>query len=502
MIAIVDFGSQYTQLIARRIRECSVYSEIFSSRLRPAEILNRPLDGIILSGGPGSVYETDPRVFSPLFKAGIPMLGICYGMQLAAEVLGGRVMKCPRREYGPVEIRVNRSLLFHKLPSVFRVWMSHGDSVIRSPAGSRVIARTPTTPVAGFQFKNIYGLQFHPEVHHTQFGRRIIENFLTLVCRAEKNWNMNRFIREKTLEIRDAVGPHKALCAISGGIDSTVAAVLTGRAIGKQLVGVFVNNGLLRQNEEHDVRQRLTGLIDLKVINAQKRFLTRLANIKDPERKRKIIGHEFIRIFEQEARRHAGLTTLIQGTLYPDVIESGQGIGPADVIKSHHNVGGLPPRMKLKILEPLRMLFKDEVRILGRTLGLPDSFIQRQPFPGPGLAVRIAGTINPRRLAMLRQADQILLEEASSLRNYKTIWQIFAVLLPLGSVGVMGDKRTFDSVCAIRAVTSEDGMTADWARLPHRFLARVSRRITNEVKGINRVVYDISSKPPATIEWE
>ncbi len=502
MIAIVDFGSQYTQLIARRIRECRVYSEIFSSRTPARRILDQRPDGIILSGGPGSVYETDPRVWAPLFESGRPVLGICYGMQLVAELLGGRVKKSPDREYGPALVSAAGSSLFKGLPRSFTAWMSHGDSVIRIPPGSRVIAYTGVTAIAGFQHGQVYALQFHPEVRHTKYGVRIIDNFLTRVCHAEKNWTMNRFIREKVEEIRTVIGPHKALCAISGGVDSTVAAALTARAIGKNLVGIFVDNGLLRMNEEREVLRRLSSLIDLKVVDARHRFLTRLAGIKDPERKRKIIGREFIRVFEHEARRHHGLTSLIQGTLYPDVIESGRGIGPADVIKSHHNVGGLPKRMKLKIVEPLRMLFKDEVRALGRTLNLPESFIQRKPFPGPGLAVRIVGRITPQRLEVLRNADRILLEEAQALRSYRNIWQIFAVLLPLGSVGVMGDRRTYDSVCSIRAVTSDDGMTADWARLPHRFLAKVSSRITNEVKGINRVVFDISSKPPATIEWE
>jgi GMP synthase (glutamine-hydrolysing) len=502
MIAIIDFGSQYTQLIARRVRECRVYSEIFSGLSPVRGILAKKPEGIILSGGPGSVYETDPRFFRPLFDAGLPVLGICYGMQLAAEVFGGRVRKCPTREYGPATVKRSASPIFHGLPRTFKVWMSHGDSVTKLPPGSRVIGRTETTPFAAYQHRNFYGLQFHPEVRHTQQGIRIIDNFLTRVCRAPKTWSMERFIQEKIREIRQAVGHNRVICALSGGVDSTVAATLTARAIGKNLISIFVDNGLLRWREKEEVRKSLSSRVNLRVVDAADRFLRALKNIQDPERKRKIIGREFIKVFEAEARKFKGVKYLVQGTLYPDVIESGQGIGPADVIKSHHNVGGLPARMKLKVIEPLRMLFKDEVRLLGRKLGLPESFIRRKPFPGPGLAVRVVGKIDRERLRIIRQADRILLEEARKLIGYKNIWQIFAVLLPLGSVGVMGDKRTYDAVCAIRAVFSEDGMTADWVRLPHRFLAVVSSRITNEVKGVNRVVFDITSKPPATIEWE
>jgi GMP synthase (glutamine-hydrolysing) len=502
MIIILDFGSQYTQLIARRIRECKVYSEIYSGHYNLKRILAKNPEGIILSGGPGSVYDMDPRVFRPLFESGRPILGICYGMQLAAEALGGKVRRCPNREYGPAIVKISPAPIFDRLPPAFKVWMSHGDSVIKLPAGARVIARTDTTPHAGFQYRNFYGLQFHPEVRHTRYGIRIINNFLTLICRARKNWNMERFIQEKVREIRETVGRDKVICAISGGVDSTVAATLTARAIGKNLIGIFVDNGLLRWHEKEEVRKSLMSRVNLKVVDAEDRFLRSLKNALNPERKRKIIGHEFIKVFEAEARKYKGVKYLVQGTLYPDVIESGQGIGPADVIKSHHNVGGLPQRMKLKIIEPLRMLFKDEVRLLGRKLGLPEAYIRRKPFPGPGLAVRVVGRVERARLNVIRQADRILLEEARKLKGYKDIWQIFTVLLPLGSVGVMGDKRTYDAVCAIRAVFSEDGMTADWVRLPHRFLAVVSSRITNEVKGINRIVYDISSKPPATIEWE
>jgi GMP synthase (glutamine-hydrolysing) len=380
--------------------------------------------------------------------------------------------------------------------------MSHGDVVVKAPRSGRVIGSTETTRVAALQMGTFYGLQFHPEVRHTQYGQRIIANFVSKICSARKTWSMRRFVDEEVLRIKKTVGRDRALCAISGGIDSTVAGTIAARALGKNLVGVFVDNGLLRVNEREEVKKSLRAIVNLRVIDARTRFLSRLAGINDAEKKRKIIGHEFIRIFEAEARSVRNVKYLIQGTLYPDVIESGKGIGPAEVIKTHHNVGGLPKKMHLRIIEPLRMLFKDEVRSIAKYLKLPRSFIERKPFPGPGLAVRIVGVVNHARLEMLRRADQIILEEAHKLKDYRDIWQIFAVLLPLGSVGVMGDKRTYDSVCAIRAVSSDDGMTADWVRLPHDFLNRVARRIVNEVNGINRVVFDITSKPPATIEWE
>jgi len=500
MIAVIDFGSQYTQLIARRVRECGVYSEIFSCFIDKLKIAN--LEGIILSGGPGSVYQEDVKRFSHFFEYDVPVLGICYGMQLVAQVFGGRVQHTRFREYGPAEIRVRKNILFDGIPVSFNVWMSHGDTVVRIPEGARIIALTEFNPIAGFQFKDFYCLQFHPEVKHTQFGMKIINNFLYKICRAKRSWSMGRFISEKIREIRETVGGEKAICAISGGVDSTVAGILTSRAIGKNFVGIFVDNGLLRFNEREEVVKNLKNRINLKVIDARSRFLNRLKGVEDPEKKRKIIGEEFIRVFENEARKIKGIKFLIQGTLYPDVIESGKGVGPSAVIKSHHNVGGLPEKMDLKIIEPLRMLFKDEVREIARRLKMPKAFIERKPFPGPGLAVRIIGPVTEERLEILRQADKILQEEARKLKFYKDIWQIFAVLLPLGSVGVMGDKRTYESVCAIRAVYSEDGMTADWVKLPDEFLRHVSRRITNEVKGINRVVYDITSKPPATIEWE
>lgn len=500
MIAVIDFGSQYTQLIARRVRECGVYSEIFSCFIDKLNIAD--LEGIILSGGPGSVYKANINRFRHFFSYGVPVMGICYGMQLTAQLFGGTVQHIKTREYGPAEIKINKSQLFLYMPLISKVWMSHGDSVVKLPRGAKVIATTETNPIAGFHLNKFYCLQFHPEVRHTQFGTKIIRNFLFKICEAKRTWSMERFIEGKIREIRETVSDKKAICAISGGVDSTVAGVLTARAIGKNFVGIFVDNGLLRYREREEVVRNLRDRVNLKVVNAKKRFLEKLINVKDPEQKRKIIGNEFIRVFENEAKKIKGIEFLIQGTLYPDVIESGKGIGPSAVIKSHHNVGGLPEKMNLKIVEPLRMLFKDEVRKIGRKLKLPKMFIERKPFPGPGLAVRIVGSVTEKRLEILRQTDRILQEEARKLKNYNKIWQIFTVLLPLGSVGVMGDKRTYESVCAIRAVQSEDGMTADWVRLPDEFLSYVSRRITNEVSGINRVVFDITSKPPATIEWE
>jgi GMP synthase (glutamine-hydrolysing) len=502
MIAVIDFGSQYTQLIARRVRECKVYSEIFSCFVDTRVLGNRNIEGIIISGGPGSVYKGHLTSFKRFFKFNVPILGICYGMQLAAELCGGKVKRCRIQEYGHTPVSIRRNVIFSGIPKQFNVWMSHGDAVIKLPVHAKTIASTTTTPIAAFQFKNFYGLQFHPEVRHTQYGIKIIRNFLTKVCKAQRTWSMSKFIDTEVRRMSEIVGNDKVICAISGGVDSTVAAALTTRAIGKNLVGVFVDNGLLRMHEREEVRRNLSPFINMRIVNAEQRFLRRLLHVKDPEKKRKIIGREFIKVFEAEAQKLKGVKYLVQGTLYPDVIESGKGIGPSDVIKSHHNVGGLPRAMKLKIIEPLRMLFKDEVRQIGRLLNIPATFIERKPFPGPGLAVRIIGPVTQERLRILRAADQILLEESQKIQKHNKIWQIFAVLLPLGSVGVMGDRRTYDAVCAIRAVYSDDGMTADWVRLPHSFLSIIARRITNEVKGINRVVFDITSKPPATIEWE
>ncbi len=502
MIAVIDFGSQYTQLIARRVRECRVYSEIFSCFTAADTIRKRSPEGVILSGGPGSVYASRIETFRPFFELGVPVLGICYGMQLMAEIGGGRVKRSRKREYGYARIRRTAHPLFSGLPRQFTVWMSHGDTVTVLPPGARTIASTPTTPIAGFAWQNGCGLQFHPEVQHTQHGVQIIDNFITKMCRAKKTWSIGRVVDKQIEEIRQRTGKTRVICAVSGGIDSTVAAVLATRAVGRNLIGIFVDNGLLRAGEVEEVRSMIAPLVNLRIVDASARFLTHLRNVKHPEKKRKIIGREFIKVFEREARKIKNVHSLVQGTLYPDVIESGKGIGPSAVIKSHHNVGGLPRKMNLKVIEPLRSLFKDEVRKMAKVLRLPARFIHRKPFPGPGLAVRVVGGVTEGRLARLRQADSILQEEAVRLPGYRDIWQIFAVLLPLGSVGVMGDKRTYDAVCAIRAVYSEDGMTADWVRLPQDFLATVSRRITNEVKGINRVVFDITSKPPSTIEWE
>lgn len=502
MIVVIDFGSQYTQLIARRIRELKVYSEIISCSDDFSALKHKNVEGIILSGGPGSVYDVPTDNYRRILSFGLPTLGICYGMQLAAQILGGKVRRTKTQEYGLAYLTRRKNILFTDVPRHSRVWMSHGDTVVRVPPGARVIGATETTPIAAFHVGHFYGLQFHPEVRHTQYGQQIIDNYLFKICRARKTWSMHRLVDQEVTRIRETVGRDRAICAISGGIDSTVAATIAARAMGKNLIGVFVDNGVLRMNEREEVMENLRPIINLRVVDARARFLSKLKNVRDAEKKRKIIGHEFIRIFEIEARRASNVKYLVQGTLYPDVIESGRGIGPADVIKSHHNVGGLPKKMRLKIIEPLRMLFKDEVRVIAKYLKLPRSFIERKPFPGPGLAVRIVGAVNPLRLRMLRQADRILLEEAHQIEDYQDIWQIFTVLLPLGSVGVMGDRRTYNSVCAIRAVYSDDGMTADWVRLPHAFLNRVARRIVNEVKGINRVVFDITSKPPATIEWE
>ncbi|OGC38928.1 glutamine-hydrolyzing GMP synthase [candidate division WOR-3 bacterium RBG_13_43_14] len=502
MIAVIDFGSQYTQLIARRVRECKVYSEIYSCFIEADRLRGRQLEGIILSGGPGSVYQTRIARFRKFFELDVPVLGICYGMQLAAEIFGGKVKHGKKHEYGHAGLNTSRSLIFKGIDKSFNVWMSHGDRVIKVPVSSKIIASTASTSIAAFQFKRFYGLQFHPEVHHTRYGIKIIKNFLYQICQARPNWSMKKFVDQQIGSIRNQVGNKKVICALSGGVDSTVAAALTAKAIGNNLIGVFVDNGLLRYREREEVYRSLKSRINLRVIDARRRFLARLAGVIDPEKKRKIIGHEFIKIFEKEARRIQGANYLVQGTLYPDVIESGQGVGPSVVIKSHHNVGGLPKRMDLQIIEPLRSLFKDEVRKLGYVLNLPNRFVERKPFPGPGLAVRIIGAVNEKRIESLRSAERILQEEARQLNIYPRIWQIFAVLLPLRSVGVMGDKRTYDHVIALRAVESEDGMTADWVRLPKAFLSRLSNRITNEVKGINRVVFDITSKPPATIEWE
>jgi GMP synthase (glutamine-hydrolysing) len=510
MILIIDFGSQYNQLIARRVRENHVYCQIESPRISIDAIRCLQPAGIILSGGPSSIYENgSPRIAAGIFDLGIPVLGICYGMQFMTAALGGKVARAQRREYGFAELSIPQSSagLFKGVGRLTPCWMSHGDSIQELPKGFEVLASTANTrfAAAADPRRKLYGVQFHPEVAHTPKGRLIIGNFLFGICGCRRSWTMTSFAREAVAEIRRTVGDRKVILGLSGGVDSSVAAVLIHQAIGKQLTCIFVDNGLLRKNEAERLKLQLKKHLDIRIrfVNAGSRFLKALSGVTDPERKRKIIGRVFMQVFETEALKIKGAEFLGQGTLYPDVIESVSAFGgPSSVIKSHHNVGGLPKRMKLKLVEPLKYLFKDEVRQLGRALGLPDELVWRQPFPGPGLGIRILGEISARRLRILRAVDTILLEEIKAAGYYKKLWQSFAVLLPIKSVGVMGDARTYEHIAAIRAVTSRDAMTADWARLPHGFLSKVSNRIINEVEGVNRVVYDISSKPPSTIEWE
>ena len=503
-ILILDFGSQYTQLIGRRIRETGVYSEILPFYTPLDELRRRDPKGIILSGGPSSVYEKDAPLCDPdLFDVGIPILGVCYGMQLIAKNLGGTVEPATTREYG-------HGILTMQAPSSIlagpgRVWMSHGDRILEPPAGFTVTAVTDATMAAMESAeRQIYGVQFHPEVVHTDNGGELLRRFAFDICHCSGSWSMGSFLKEEVQRIRTLVGDGRVICAISGGVDSTVAASLVARAVGDRLVGIFVNTGFLRKNEYQNVLKTLQTNLHLKVhgVDASDRFLNLLAGVVDPERKRKIIGNEFIRVFEEEARTMGSADFLMQGTLYPDVIESVSVRGPSATIKSHHNVGGLPERMDLKLIEPLRELFKDEVRELGAEMGLPDEMVWRQPFPGPGLAIRIMGEVTPENIRILQEADDILIGEIKKAGLYREIWQSFAVLLPIKSVGVMGDSRTYEYTVAIRAISSTDGMTADWVRLPYELLGTVANRIVNEVRGVNRVVYDITSKPPATIEWE
>jgi len=532
-IIVLDFGSQYTQLIARRLRELSVYSEIWPPDTPAATIRGRAPAGIILSGGPKSVSDAGaPRCDPALFDMASPVLGICYGMQLMAHTLGGTVAPAPQREFGHATVTISgravgvgssrpfpsggeavgagggapeSGLLFAGVPPEIRVWASHGDFVAAVPSGFSVVATSANAPVAAMANadRGLYALLFHPEVAHTERGLDILRNFAYGVCGCTGDWTMASFVEEATAKIRAKVGEGRVVCALSGGVDSTVAALIIHRAVGDKLTCIFVDNGVLRLDEAAQIRKRYERLkLPLVFVDASTLFLERLAGVVDPETKRKIIGGTFIDVFDAEAAKLGQVDFLAQGTLYPDVIESIAIVGQSSLIKSHHNVGGLPERMRMKLVEPLRELFKDEVREVGRKLGLEEEFVVRQPFPGPGLAVRILGEVTPDRLNLLRRADAVVTEEVRREGWYTRLWQSFAVLLPVQSVGVMGDERTYEYTVAIRAVESRDGMTADWARLPHDLLARISSRIVNEVRGINRVVYDISSKPPSTIEWE
>jgi len=507
-ILILDFGSQYTQLIARRVRELKVYCEIHPFNCSLEFIKKFNPQGIILSGGPASVYdETAPTLGKGILSLDIPILGICYGMQILVYELKGKVIKAAKREYGRALIRIKKeSPLFQGLEEQQTVWMSHGDQIKGLPAGFVTIAESENSPHAAIQHlqKPFYGVQFHPEVVHTINGKKILHNFLFLVCKCQGLWTMKSFIEITVNEIRARVDNKKVICAVSGGVDSTVTAVLVHQAIDDQLKCIFVNNGLLRKGEVEQVINMFKNnfKIDLHYVNAENRFLSKLQHIIDPEEKRKVIGNEFIYIFEEEARKIAGIEFLAQGTLYPDVIESISFKGPSATIKSHHNVGGLPEKMNLKLIEPLRELFKDEVREIGKELGIDKEVLWRQPFPGPGLAIRILGEVTPKRLQILREADQIVVNEMKRTGWYWKVWQSFAVLLPVKTVGVMGDERTYENVVAIRVVESKDGMTADWVKLPYNLLSHIANRIINEVPGVNRVVYDVSSKPPSTIEWE
>ncbi len=509
VMLILDFGSQYTQLIARRIRENKVFSRIVPYNITLEEIQEINPKGIILSGGPLSVYDKGaPLPDKNLFKSNKPILGICYGMQAITHMLGGTVEKSKSREFGRAELFVDSNKdLFANLPTNLTCWMSHGDSIKKLPPGFVKISHTLSAPVAAFanRAKNIFGVQFHPEVVHTQRGNQVLVNFLFQICGCLPRWTMDKFINAANKQIKETVLNKKVVLGLSGGVDSAVAAMLIHEAIGKNLHCIFVDNGLLRKNEVSTVEKTFKGhfKLNLHVVDAQTRFLNRLKGITDPEQKRKIIGDEFVKVFQEAAHKLKGVEFLGQGTLYPDVIESFSPIGgPSAVIKSHHNVGGLPKNMKLKLVEPLRDLFKDEVRVIGKVLQIPENILKRQPFPGPGLAIRILGEVTKERLEILREADERVLEEIKKANLYNEIWQSFAVLLPIKTVGVMGDQRTYENVIAIRCVSSIDGMTADWVQLPYEILGKISNRIINEVAGVNRVVYDVSSKPPATIEWE
>ncbi len=505
-VLIIDFGSQVTQLIARRIREFGIYCEVKNPDVKIAEI--KKARAIILSGGPASVYEKNaPTIDKKIFDLGIPILGICYGEQLICHLLGGKVGKSFEREFGKAEIEIiSNSKLFKSVKNK-QVWMSHGDHISKIPNGFEIIAKTPKAPFATIadEKRKIYGIQFHPEVLHSIDGKEIIKNFIIDIAGCKPDWSMKNFKKDEISEIRKIVGKKRVICGLSGGVDSSVVAALINEAIGKQLTCIFVDHGLLRKNEGREVKEIFTKnfKINLIYVDAAKLFLSKLKGVSDPEKKRKIIGKTFIEVFDKEAIKIKDVDFLAQGTLYPDVIESSHpNKGASQTIKSHHNVGGLPKKMKLKLLEPVRMLFKDEVRILGKELGLPDSVVQRHPFPGPGLAIRIIGEITPEKIKILQEADAIYIDEIKKVGLYDKIWQAFSVLLPIKTVGVMGDARTYENVLALRAVTSIDGMTADVYRFDSEFLCQVTNRIINEVRGINRVVYDFTSKPPGTIEWE
>ena len=516
-IVVLDFGAQYSQLIARRIRELKIFSAVLPFNASLEEIRSYSPAGIILSGGPSSVYDKDaPLADKQVFELGVPVLGICYGLQFMVYALGGKVLPADKREYGhaKVEVQHSDSALFQGLPKLLTVWISHGDSAEELPAGFRLTAKTPNA-IAAIENaeRRMWAVQFHPEVHHTPLGTDILRNFAVNICGAKPTWTPQHFIDATVAQVRQQVGNGRAICALSGGVDSSVAAVLVDRAMrdasGKsRLTCVFVNNGVLRKNEFEKVQQNMRDNLGLHLIavDATDRFMKKLAGVTDPEKKRKIIGNEFIEVFDDEAHRieqtEGKVDWLVQGTLYPDVIESRSVRGPSQIIKSHHNVGGLPEKMKLKLIEPLKDLFKDEVRRIGRDLRMPEDILQRQPFPGPGLAVRILGEVTKERADLLRDCDEVVVDEIKKAGLYQKIWQSFAVLLPVMSVGVMGDQRTYAYTCAVRAVHSEDGMTADWVPLPYEVLKSISNRIVNEVRGVNRVVYDITSKPPGTIEWE
>ena len=508
-IVILDYGSQYTQLIARRIREQQVFSEIIRFDTPAAKLRENMPQGIILSGGPNSVFEEGaPGIDPEIFNLGVPVLGVCYGMQLMSQQLGGSVEPGTEREYGKTEMTtLPGNELFAGLPEQFIVWMSHGDRVSKIPEGFQVSATSGNCPYAAIrnEAKKFYAIQFHPEVVHTQYGNQILGNFLFKICGCKADWKLSSWIEETVEKLKEQVGDEEVVLGLSGGVDSSVVAVLLHKAIGKRLHCIFVDNGLLRYNEDKQVEQMFRSKLDLDlhIAHAAQRFYAALKGVSDPEQKRKIIGREFINVFAEEARKFKSAKFLGQGTIYPDVIESSSALkGPSQTIKSHHNVGGLPPDLKFELVEPLRDLFKDEVRAVGRVLGMDSELLDRQPFPGPGLGVRILGEVTEEKVKLLQQADLRVQEEVKKLPEYKTIWQTFAVLLPVKSVGVMGDQRTYEYTCAIRSVNSIDAMTADWTHLPYETLATMSNRIINEVCGINRVVYDISSKPPATIEWE